>query len=53
MVKLGSSTFIFNQLDIYGAFQHIAWAGFSGVELACSANMPPHVELNTDQSVHR
>ena len=50
MVKLGSSTFIFNQLDIYGAFQHIAWAGFSGVELACSANVPPHIELNTDKA---
>jgi sugar phosphate isomerase/epimerase len=50
MDKLGSSTFIFNQLDIYGAFQHISWAGFSGVELACSANLPPHIELNTDKS---
>jgi len=46
-MKLGCGTVLFNQLDLYGALQHIAWAGYQGVELACMANMAQHIELNT------
>ena len=48
-MKLGCCTVLFNQLDLYGALQHIAWAGFDGAEL--SDIMPArHIELNNDQS---
>jgi sugar phosphate isomerase/epimerase len=48
-MKLGCSTSAFHQLDLYGALQHIAWAGFDGAELA-SIVPARHLELNTDQS---
>jgi len=48
-MKLGCSTVLFNQLDIYGALQHIAWAGYEGAELAYIPNMVEHVELNIKQ----
>jgi sugar phosphate isomerase/epimerase len=38
MMKLGCSSVLFNQLDLYGALQHIAWAGYEGAELAILAN---------------
>jgi len=48
-MKLGCSTVIFNQLDLYGALQHISWAGFDGAEL--SDIIPAqHIELNGDQA---
>jgi len=50
MMKLGCNTVLFNQLDLYGALQHIAWAGYDGAELAFLGRMAQHVELNTDQS---
>ena len=49
-MKLGCGTVLFNQLDLYGALQHISWAGYEGAELACMANMAQHVELNTKKS---
>jgi sugar phosphate isomerase/epimerase len=49
-MKLGCSSVVFNQLDVYGALQHIAWAGYEGAELACLANHARHIELNTAQS---
>jgi sugar phosphate isomerase/epimerase len=49
-MKLGCGTVLFNQLDLYGALQHIAWAGYQGVELACMAGMAQHIELNTSPS---
>jgi sugar phosphate isomerase/epimerase len=49
-MKLGCSTVLFNQLDLYGALQHIAWAGYEGAELACLANYARHVELITTKS---
>jgi sugar phosphate isomerase/epimerase len=49
-MKSGCGTVLFNQLDLYGALQHIAWAGYQGAELACMANMAQHVELNTSLS---
>ena len=49
-MKLGCSTVLFNQLDLYGALQHIAWAGYEGAELACLGNFARHIELNTNPS---
>ena len=49
-MKLGCDTVLFNQLDLYGALQHVAWAGYDGVQLACLANWARHIELNTNQS---
>jgi sugar phosphate isomerase/epimerase len=49
-LKLIIDSAIFNQLDLYGALQHIAWAGYDGVELACLANWARHIELNTTKS---
>ena len=49
-MKLIIDSAIFNQLDLYGALQHIAWAGYDGVELACLANWARHIELNTKKS---
>jgi len=49
-MKLGCSTVLFNQLDLYGALQHISWAGYEGAELACLGNWARHIELNTKQS---
>jgi len=48
-MKLGCNTVLFNQLDLYGALQHISWAGYHGAELAFLGNMAQHIELNTDQ----
>jgi len=48
-MKLGCNTVLFNQLDLYGALQHIAWAGYDGAELAFLGKMAQHIELNTDQ----
>ena len=48
-MKLGCNTVLFNQLDLYGALQHIAWAGYDGAELAFLGRMAEHIELNTAQ----
>ena len=48
-MKLGCNSVLFNQLDLYGALQHIAWAGYDGAELAYLGNMAQHIELRTDQ----
>lgn len=48
-MKLGCNTVLFNQLDLYGALQHIAWAGYDGAELAFLGKMAQHIELNMDQ----
>ena len=49
-MKLGCSTVLFNQLDLYGALQHIVWAGYEGAELACLGNYARHIELITTKS---
>ena len=49
-MKLGCDTVLFNQLDLYGALQHIAWAGYEGAQLACLANWARHIEPDTKQS---
>ena len=48
-MKLGCSTVLFNQLDLYGALQHISWAGYEGVDLS-DISIVRHIELNTKQS---
>ncbi len=50
MLKLGCNSVIFSQLDLYGALQHIAWAGFKGAELCHQQGWGMHVELNTKKS---
>ena len=49
-MKLGCNTVLFNQLDLNGALQHIAWAGYTGAELCHQEEWARHVELNTNQS---
>jgi len=49
-LKLGCNTVLFNQLDLYGALQHVSWAGYDGVELAFLGNMAQHIQANTDES---
>ena len=39
-MKLGCNTVIFSQLDLNGALQHIAWAGFQGAELCHQDGWP-------------
>jgi len=49
-MKLCCDTVLFNQLDLYGAFQHIAWAGYIGAEICIHDTRVRHIELNTKQS---
>jgi sugar phosphate isomerase/epimerase len=49
-MKISCSTVLFNQLDIYGALQHLAWAGYDGAELACLKSFARHIEADTNQS---
>ena len=49
-MKIGCSTVLFNQLDLYGALQHLAWAGYDGAELACLKSHARHIEPNTDKA---
>jgi len=52
MMKLGCNTVLFNKLDLDGALQHIAWAGYDGAELACLGDMARHIEVDRDQSYY-
>jgi sugar phosphate isomerase/epimerase len=49
-MKIGCTTALFNQLDLYGALQHIAWAGFDGAEPVCLQNWARHIEPNTKEA---
>ena len=49
-MKLGCNTILFNQLDLYGALQHIAWAGYDGAEICIQDIVCQHLELNTKKS---
>ena len=48
-MKLGCHTVLFNQLDLYGALQHIGWAGYDGADLSY-IGPARHIELKTQQS---
>ena len=48
-MKLGCSSVLFNQLDLYGALQHISWAGYEGADL--SDIMPArHIQYDAGKS---
>ena len=49
-MKLGCVTSMFNQLDLYGALQHISWAGYDGADLTFQELLCQHIELNTNKS---
>jgi sugar phosphate isomerase/epimerase len=49
-MKLACSTVLFNQLDLYGTLQHLAWAGYDGAELACLKSHARHIEPNTNKA---
>ena len=49
-MKLTCATVLFNQLDLYGTLQHLAWAGYDGAELACLKSHARHIEPNTDKT---
>ena len=49
-MKLGCNTVIFSKLDLDGALQHIAWAGFQGAELCHQDEWARHIELDTNQA---
>jgi len=46
MIKLGANTVLFAGHDLETAMQHIAWAGYEGVELAAIKGMCEHLELD-------
>ncbi len=46
-MKIACSTVLFNQLDLYGTLQHLAWAGYDGAELACLKTHARHIEPDT------
>jgi sugar phosphate isomerase/epimerase len=48
-MKLGCSTVLFNQLDLYGALQHISWAGYQGVDIS-DIILARHIILDTVKS---
>ena len=49
-MKIACSTVLFNQLDLYGALQHLAWAGYDGAELACLKTHARHIEPDTGKA---
>ena len=49
-MKLVCDTLLFNQLDLYGALQHIAWAGYDGAEICVQESECQHLELNPTKS---
>ena len=48
-MKLGCSTVLFNQIDLYGALQHIAWAGYKGADIS-DIEPARHIKLDTGKS---
>ena len=46
MIKLGVNSVLYQNLDVATAMQHIAWAGYDGVELSAIAGMCEHLELD-------
>jgi sugar phosphate isomerase/epimerase len=50
MIKLGVNSVLYVGHDLATAFQHIAWAGYDGIELSAIKNMCEHLELDRWQS---
>jgi len=45
MIKLGVNSVLFQGHDLATAMQHIAWAGYDGIELSAIKGMCEHLEL--------
>lgn len=50
MIKLGANTVLYQNHDLATAMQHIAWAGYDGVELSAIKGMCEHLELDNWRS---
>jgi len=48
-MKLGCSTVLFNQLDLYGALQHISWAGYQGADVS-DIILARHIRMDSGKS---
>jgi len=46
MIRLGVNTVLFQGHDLATAMQHIAWAGYDGVELSAIQGMCEHLDLD-------
>ena len=46
MIRLGVNSVLFQAVDLATAMQHIAWAGYDGVELSAIKGMCEHLELD-------
>lgn len=46
MIKLGVNSVLFQGHDLAVAMQHIAWAGYDGIELSAIKGMCEHLELD-------
>ncbi len=47
-MKLGCNTVLFGMADLDAALEHVAWAGFDGVELAALPGMADHIDPERD-----
>ena len=50
MIKLGVNSVLFQGHDLATAFQHIAWAGYDGIELSAIKGMCEHLDLDNWRS---
>jgi sugar phosphate isomerase/epimerase len=50
MIKLGANSVLFGGYDLETAMQHIAWAGYDGIELSAIKGMCEHLELDNYKS---
>lgn len=50
MIRLGVNSVLFQGHDLAVAMQHIAWAGYDGVELSAIKGMCEHLDLDNWQS---
>ena len=48
-MKLGCHTVLFNLLDLYGALQHLGWAGYEGADLS-DIKLARHIKLDIGKS---
>jgi sugar phosphate isomerase/epimerase len=50
MIKLGVNSVLYGGHDLATAFQHIAWAGYDGIELSAIKGLCEHLELDNWRS---
>ena len=53
MIKLGVNSVLFGGFDLATAMQHIAWAGYDGIELSAIKGMCEHLDLDNWQAAGR